>query len=135
MSRPRALVRRRCGRSRYRHCPRGYAAKLPDEWLEKERESQARRIDSDIVITAARFQATGSGNCTEEMVGMRPGSAIVDKDRPGGTEITEPGQITRSMASALMEQRIFRMCDRFYVDVCKQHIPLHRESRKTVRST
>ncbi|HAN87464.1 MAG: NAD(P) transhydrogenase subunit alpha [Bacillota bacterium] len=79
--------------------PGGYAAKLPDEWLEKEREKvKPVVIDSDIVITAALIPGKlAPVIVTEEMVkAMRPGSAIVDIaiDQGGNVEITEPGQIT-----------------------------------------
>jgi len=78
--------------------PGGYAAKLPDEWLEKERETvKPVVIDSDIVITAALIPGKlAPVIVTEEMVkAMRPGSAIVDIaiDQGGNVEITQPGEI------------------------------------------
>ena len=76
--------------------PGGYAAKLPDEWLEKEREIvKPVVIDSDIGIPAAlvpgkRAPVIVSG----EMVrAMRAGSGVVDSAiEPGGKlGVVQPG--------------------------------------------
>jgi NAD(P) transhydrogenase subunit alpha len=78
--------------------PGGYAAKLPDEWLRKEREIiKPVVIGSDIVITAALIPGKlAPVIVTEEIVkAMRPGSAIVDIaiDQGGNVEITKPGEV------------------------------------------
>jgi len=78
--------------------PGGYAAKLPAQWLEKEREILASVVaQSDIVITAALIPGKVAPIIiTEQMVKqMRPGSAIVDIaiDQGGNVEITKPGEL------------------------------------------
>lgn len=74
----------------------GYANKLPDEWLEKERAILAEAIkDMDIVFLSALIPGKIAPILiTEEMVKtMKPGSVIVDIaiDQGGDCEITPPG--------------------------------------------
>ena len=76
----------------------GYAKKLPDEWLLKEREAIKETVlDSDIVILTALIPGLlAPVLVTGEMVkGMRPGSAIIDVaiDQGGNCEITEPADV------------------------------------------
>ena len=76
----------------------GYANKLPDEWLEKERAILAEAIkDMDIVFLSALIPGKIAPILiTEEMVKtMKPGSVIVDIaiDQGGDCEITPPGSI------------------------------------------
>ena len=78
--------------------PGGYAAKLPDKWLEKEREILAPVVaESDIIITAALIPGKVAPIIiTEQMIKqMKPGSAIVDIaiDQGGNVEITKPGEL------------------------------------------
>jgi NAD(P) transhydrogenase subunit alpha len=74
----------------------GYALKLPEEWLLKEREVLAPIAkDADIVISAALIPGKLAPILiTEEMVkSMQPGSAIVDIsiDQGGNCELSESG--------------------------------------------
>jgi NAD(P) transhydrogenase subunit alpha len=76
----------------------GYALKLPEEWLLKEREILAPIVaDADIVVSAALIPGKLAPILiTEEMVkSMRPGSAIVDIsiDQGGNCELSESGVI------------------------------------------
>ena len=76
----------------------GYALKLPEEWLLKEREVLAPIVaDADIVVSAALIPGKLAPILiTEEMVrSMRPGSAIVDIsiDQGGNCELSESGVI------------------------------------------
>jgi NAD(P) transhydrogenase subunit alpha len=76
----------------------GYALKLPEEWLLKEREVLAPIVaDADIVVSAALIPGKlAPVLITEEMVkSMRPGSAIVDIsiDQGGNCELSESGVI------------------------------------------
>lgn len=76
----------------------GYAKKLPDEWLEKERQVLAEAIkDMDIVFLSALIPGKLAPILiTEEMVKMmKPGSVIVDIsiDQGGNCDITPPGAI------------------------------------------
>ncbi len=77
----------------------GYALRLSDEWLNKERESIRELVASaDILILAALIPGKLAPILvTEEMVkSMRPGSCIVDIsiDQGGNCALTEPGGIT-----------------------------------------
>ncbi len=76
--------------------PGGYAQRLPDEWLEKERQLLAEKIkDMDIVFCSALIPGKlAPVIVTEEMVkSMKPGSVIVDIaiDQGGNCEITPAG--------------------------------------------
>jgi len=76
----------------------GYANKLPDEWLEKEREAIKDTVkEMDILILSALIPGKLAPILiTEEMVkSMKPGSVIVDIsiDQGGNCELTEPGEI------------------------------------------
>lgn len=76
----------------------GYANKLSDEWLIKERENLLDTIkDMDVVILSALIPGKVAPIIiTEDMVkGMRPGSVIVDIsiDQGGNCEITTPGVV------------------------------------------
>lgn len=78
----------------------GYAQKLPEEWLEKEREKIAEVItDMDIVFCSALIPGKIAPILiTEEMIKkMKDGSVIVDIsiDQGGNCEMTVPGQITK----------------------------------------
>ncbi len=78
----------------------GYALKLPDEWLEKERQKIAEVInDMDIVFCSALIPGKVAPILiTEEMIkNMKDGSVIVDIsiDQGGNCEMTVPGKITR----------------------------------------
>jgi NAD(P) transhydrogenase subunit alpha len=73
----------------------GYAKKLPDEWLIKEREAiKDTVLEADIIILTALIPGkVAPVLVTEEMVkAMKPGSAIIDVaiDQGGNCEITEP---------------------------------------------
>lgn len=76
----------------------GYAKKLPDEWLRKEREillGVAPQMDL-LFLSALIPGKRAPILITEEIVkSMQPGSTIVDVaiDQGGNCEITEPGQI------------------------------------------
>ncbi len=75
----------------------GYAQKLPDEWLQKEREILAEVIkDMDIVFCSALIPGKIAPILiTEEMVkSMKPGAVIVDIsiDQGGNCAITPPGR-------------------------------------------
>ncbi|MGI6679416.1 MAG: NAD(P) transhydrogenase subunit alpha [Dehalobacterium sp.] len=77
----------------------GYANRLPDEWLVKEREAlKATVANSDIVILTALIPGKVAPILiTEEMVkSMKPGSAIIDVaiDQGGNCEITDPGKLS-----------------------------------------
>lgn len=74
------------------------ARKLPDEWLEKERQALAAAVaDSDIVFCSALLQGKlAPVIVTEEMVkSMKPGSTIVDIsiDQGGNCAITPFGSV------------------------------------------
>ena len=76
--------------------PGGYAQRLPDEWLEKERQLLAEKIkDMDVVFCSALIPGKlAPVIVTEEMVkSMKPGSVIVDIaiDQGGNCEITPSG--------------------------------------------
>jgi len=76
----------------------GYANKLPDEWLEKEREAIKDTVkEMDILILSALIPGKLAPILiTEEMVkSMKPCSVIVDIsiDQGGNCELTEPGEI------------------------------------------
>ena len=76
--------------------PGGYAQRLPDEWLEKERQLLAEKIkDMDVVFCSALIPGKlAPVIVTEEMVKtMKPGSVIVDIaiDQGGNCEITPAG--------------------------------------------
>lgn len=77
----------------------GYALRLSDEWLNKERESIRELVASaDILILAALIPGKlAPVLVTEDMVkAMRPGSCIVDIaiDQGGNCALTEAGEIT-----------------------------------------
>ena len=74
------------------------ARKLPDEWLEKERQALAAAVaDADIVFCSALLQGKlAPVIVTEEMVkSMKPGSTIVDIsiDQGGNCAITPFGSV------------------------------------------
>lgn len=74
----------------------GYANKLPDEWILKERENiRAAVEDADVVFLSALVPGKIAPQLiTEDMVkNMRPGSVIVDIaiDQGGNCTITSPG--------------------------------------------
>jgi len=76
----------------------GYAKKLPDEWLIKERETLKEPVSqADIVILSALIPGRlAPVLVTEEMVKlMRPSSVVVDIaiDQGGNCELTEAGKI------------------------------------------
>ena len=76
----------------------GYARRLPDEWLAKERENIQRLVqDADILILAALIPGKLAPLLvTETMVqSMAPGSVIVDIaiDQGGNCALTEAGEI------------------------------------------
>jgi len=76
--------------------PGSYAQRLPDEWLEKERQLLAEKIkDMDVVFCSALIPGKlAPVIVTEEMVKtMKPGSVIVDIaiDQGGNCEITPAG--------------------------------------------
>ena len=76
--------------------PGGYAQRLPDEWLEKERQLLAEKIkDMDVVFCSALIPGKlAPVIVTEEMVkSMKPGSVIVDIaiDQGGNCEIPPAG--------------------------------------------
>jgi NAD(P) transhydrogenase subunit alpha len=76
----------------------GYAKKLPDEWLLKEREAVRETVlDADIIVLTALIPGKlAPVLVTEEMVkAMKPGSAIIDVaiDQGGNCEITEPAAV------------------------------------------
>lgn len=78
----------------------GYANKLPDEWILKERENiRAAVEDADIVFLSALVPGKIAPQLiTEDMVkNMRPGSVIVDIaiDQGGNCTITTPGEKER----------------------------------------
>ena len=73
-----------------------YAKRLPEEWLEKEREALADAVkNADIIFCSALLQGQLAPTLlTDEMVAsMKPGSAIVDIsiDQGGNCAITTPG--------------------------------------------
>ncbi len=79
----------------------GYALKLPDEWLQKEREKIAEVItEMDIVFCSALIPGKVAPMLiTEEMIkSMKDGSVIVDIsiDQGGNCEMTVPGKITKA---------------------------------------
>lgn len=76
----------------------GYAKKLPDEWLEKEREILKDIVaQSDLIILAALIPGRLAPTLiTDEMVKSMPaGGAIVDIsiDQGGNCAITSPGEL------------------------------------------
>lgn len=76
----------------------GYAQKLPDEWLLKEREALREKVaESDVIILTALIPGQlAPVLITEEMVKtMDAGSVIIDVaiDQGGNCEITEPGKV------------------------------------------
>ena len=76
----------------------GYAKKLPEEWLAKEREAIKGAVaEADVVILTALIPGKVAPILiTEEMVqAMKPGSAIADVaiDQGGNCAITDPGRI------------------------------------------
>ncbi|HOC05680.1 MAG: NAD(P) transhydrogenase subunit alpha [Bacillota bacterium] len=78
----------------------GYANKLPDEWLQTERENLRDTIvDMDIIILSALIPGKLAPILvTEDMVkAMRPGSVIIDIsiDQGGNCELTEPGEVVQ----------------------------------------
>lgn len=78
--------------------PGGYAKKLPDEWVLKERDMLAQAVaSSDIVILSALIPGKlAPVLLTETMVSsMRPGSVIVDIsiDQGGNCALTVPGEM------------------------------------------
>ena len=78
--------------------PGGYALRLPDEWLLKERDALKETVvNSDIIILTALIPGKlAPVLVTEEMVkAMRKGSAIIDIaiDQGGNCAITEPGKV------------------------------------------
>ncbi len=77
----------------------GYARKLPDEWILKEREALKQTVsESDIIILSALIPGKlAPVLITGDMVkSMQPGSVIVDIsiDQGGNCEITTPGETT-----------------------------------------
>ena len=76
----------------------GYAKRLPEQWLAKERQALAESVaKADILILAALIPGKRAPVIvTEDMIEpMRPGSAIVDVaiDQGGNCESTQPGEI------------------------------------------
>jgi NAD(P) transhydrogenase subunit alpha len=76
----------------------GYAKRLPEPWLAKEREALREAVaQADIVILTALIPGKlAPVLLTEDMVrAMKPGSAIVDVaiDQGGNCEVTEPGEV------------------------------------------
>lgn len=76
----------------------GYAQRLPDEWLVKERQAISEAVSqADIIILSALIPGKMAPILiTEDMVKtMKAGSAIADIaiDQGGNCEITEPGEI------------------------------------------
>lgn len=79
----------------------GYANRLPDEWLVKEREAIRNEIvNADIVICAALIPSKLAPIIvTEDMIKeMRPGSCIVDIsiDQGGNCELTKAGDVVEA---------------------------------------
>lgn len=75
----------------------GYAQRLPEEWLVKEREAIAPVVkDADVVILTALIPGKQAPVLiTKEMVeSMAPGSVIIDIaiDQGGNCELTKPGE-------------------------------------------
>lgn len=75
----------------------GYARKLPEEWILKEREALKKTVsESDIIILSALIPGKlAPVLITGDMVkSMQPGSVIVDIsiDQGGNCEITSPGE-------------------------------------------
>ena len=76
----------------------GYAQRLPDQWLVKERQAISEAVSqADIIILSALIPGKIAPILiTEDMVKtMKAGSAIADIaiDQGGNCEITEPGEI------------------------------------------
>ena len=76
----------------------GYAQRLPDEWLVKERQAMSESVSqADIIILSALIPGKMAPILiTEDMVKtMKAGSAIADIaiDQGGNCAITEPGEI------------------------------------------
>jgi len=74
----------------------GYAKALPEEWLERERDSVAGVVaDADIIVLCALVHGEVAPILvTESMVAkMKPGSSIIDVsiDQGGNCALTEPG--------------------------------------------
>jgi len=85
----------------------GYARKLPEEWLLKEREALSEGVaDADIIILTALVPGKVAPILiTEEMVtSMKPGSVIVDIsiDQGGNCEIADPGNIVERYGVSIM---------------------------------
>lgn len=79
--------------------PGGYALRLPEEWILKEREVLKEAVaEADIIILTALIPGKlAPVLITEAMLkSMRRGSAIIDIsiDQGGNCEITEPGVVT-----------------------------------------
>ena len=77
----------------------GYAQRLPEEWLEKERQGLKELVkNADILILAALIPGKLAPILiTDEMVrSMAPGSSIVDIsiDQGGNCELTDAGEVT-----------------------------------------
>ena len=75
----------------------GYARALPEEWLDRERQTLARLVeDADVVVLSALVPGEVAPILvTKEMVSrMRPGSVVVDIaiDQGGNCEATQPGK-------------------------------------------
>ena len=78
----------------------GYAQRLSDEWLNKEREALKPLVkDADIIILSALIPGKLAPILiTKEMVAsMAPGSSIVDIsiDQGGNCELTEAGEVVK----------------------------------------
>jgi len=76
----------------------GYAPRLPDEWLLKEREALKDVVaQSDIIILTSLIPGKlAPVLITDDMVqAMKPGSAIVDIaiDQGGNCKLTDPGEV------------------------------------------
>ena len=85
----------------------GYAGKLPEEWLLREREILADHVaQSDIIMLSALIPGKlAPVIITEEMVkSMKPGSVIVDIaiDQGGNCELTEPGAVAERYGVTLI---------------------------------
>lgn len=84
----------------------GYAKRLPQEWLVKEREALKDSVaQADVIILTALIPGKVAPILvTEEMVkSMRPGSFIADVaiDQGGNCEITEPGRVIEKCGVAI----------------------------------
>ncbi len=86
--------------------PGGYAQKLPEEWLLKEREALKETVaNADIIILTALIPGKlAPVLVTKEMVkSMQNGSAIIDVaiDQGGNCEITDPGGVTEKFGVSI----------------------------------